>query len=114
MKKQIAGLLNQKIEIYSYESIDDGAGGSSGGEVLYWATSANVLQLTASRTLEANQERLKSVFTFTVRFRKDKFIIEDMIVKWRGETFRVNQVEPDFIYKDYLKITAIATTLPIR
>ena len=113
-KKQIAGLLNQKIEIYKYQDVDDGAGGSDPVEVLYWSTSAQILQLKASRALEANQERLKPVFTFTVRYRTDKFVIEDMVVKWRGEVFRVNSAEPDYVNKEYLKITAIATDLPQR
>lgn len=112
MKKQIAGLLNQKIEIYSYADIEDGAGGSNPIEVLYWATSAEVFQLKASRTLEANQERLKPIFTFTVRYRDDKFVNEDMIIKWRRKSFRINQAEPDFIYKEFLTITCIGQDLP--
>lgn len=112
--KQVSGLINQRIEIYKYEDTDDGAGGVIPGEVLYWSTQAQVLQLKASRLLEANQERLKPVFKFDVRFRDDKFLIEDMIIKWRGEVFRINQATFDYVYKSKIEILAIATTLPQR
>jgi len=109
-----SGFLNQRIEIFKYEDVSDGAGGVTPQEVLYWSTSAEVRQLKASRNLEANQERLKPVVKFKVRYRDDKFVVEDMIIKWRGEVFRVNQAIPDFIYKEFLEILAIATTLPTR
>jgi len=112
--KQVSGLLNQRIEIFKYEDVSDGAGGVTPQEVLYWSTSAEITQLKASRNLEANQERLKPVVKFKVRYRDDKFVIEDMIIKWRGEVFRVNQATPDYVYKEYLEILAIATTLPTR
>lgn len=114
MKKQIAGLLNQKIEIYKYEDISDGAGGSNPVELLYWSTSAQIEYLQSSRNLEANQERLKPVVDFKVRYRDDKFVIEDMIIKWRGQDFRVNQAQPDFVNKEYLIIRAISNELPQR
>jgi len=110
--KKVAGLINQKIEIYKYEDISDGAGGTTPVPVLYWATSCTVVQLKASRALEANQERLKPVFKFTVRYRDDKFLIEDMIIKWRGVDFRINQATVDFVYKEYVEILAIAQDLP--
>lgn len=114
MIKQATGLLNQKIEIFKYNDVDNGSGGVEPVEVLYWSTNAEITQLRSSRNLEANQERLKPVVKFKVRYRNDKFVIEDMIIKWRGENFRVNQAEPDFVYKEYLVITAISTTLPTR
>lgn len=112
--KQASGFLNQRIEIFKYQDIPDGSGGVTPVEVLYWSTNAEVNQVKASRTLEANQEHLKPVVKFKVRYRNDKFVIEDMIVKWRGQDFRVNQAEPDFVYKEYLIITAISETLPVR
>lgn len=114
MSKQVSGLINQRIEIYKYDDVPDGAGGVIPGEVLYWATSCSVQQLKASRSLEANQERLKPVFKFEARYRDDKFVIEDMIIKWRGETFRINQAEPDYVYRSKLVITAVAQDLPKR
>jgi len=80
--------------------------------VLYWATSANVRSLKAGRNLEANQERLKSVFDFEVRYRDDKFVIADMQIEWRGQVFTINQAEPDYVYKEKLIIRAIANDPP--
>lgn len=114
MSKQDAGLLNQKIEIFKYEDASDQSGGVYPVEASYWITTAKVIQLKASRSLEANQERLKPVFKFEVRYRDDKFVIEDMIVKWRGQRFRVNIAEPDYVYLEKLIITAIAEKLPQR
>lgn len=112
--KPISGLLNQKIEIYRFEDIDDGAGGSIAQRVLYWATSANVMQLKAGRNLQANQERLNPVFTFEVRYRDDRFVIADMDILWRGVYYRISQAEPDFVYKQNIIITAVALDLPLR
>lgn len=112
--KQVTGLLNQKIEIYKYEDQENESGGVYPVEVLYWTTSCEVRELKASRSLEANQERLKPVFDFIVRYRKDKFVVEDMIVKWRGQSFRVNSASPDYVYKEKLSIRAIGQDLPLR
>jgi len=114
MSKQISGLINQRIRIVTYLNTDDGVGGVTYTETIYWETSATVLQLKASRTLESNQEKLKPVFKFEVRFRDDKVVIEDMIVKWRGEDFKIISVEPDFVYKSKIVFTAIANILPTR
>ena len=112
--KPISGLLNQKIEIYKFEDTDDGAGGSYPAPVLYWYTSACVIQLKAGRNLQASQERLNPVFKFEVRYRNDKFVIADMQILWRGVYYTINQAEPDFVYKEKLIITAIALDLPLR
>lgn len=112
--KPISGLLNQKIEIYKFEDTDDGAGGSYPVKVLYWPTSACVIQLKAGRNLQASQERLNPVFKFEVRYRNDKFVIADMQILWRGVFYTINQAEPDFVYKEKLIITAIALDLPLR
>lgn len=114
MTKQQPGFLNQIIRIAVYNDVEDGAGGVEPFEDIYWETSANVIQVKARRSLESYQEKLKPVFKFEVRFRKDKVVIEDMIVKWRGQDFRINQVEPDFVYKDKLVITAIGNYVPQR
>lgn len=114
MKKLITGLLNQKITIVKFEDVDDGAGGSIPVEVDYWETSAEVKQLKASRQLQANQETLKPAFSFTVRYRNDKFIDVDMQLKWRGQQFAIQSAEPDFVYRDKMVIIGMAIELPKR
>jgi len=112
--KPIAGLLNQKIVIYRYEDVPNDSGGTDPQEVEYWATSAEVKFLRASKTLEANQEKLKPVATFKVRYRNDKEVIPDMILKWRNEVFTVVDVEIDYVYKQQITIKGIANATPIR
>lgn len=114
MRKPIAGLLNQKIEIISFEDIDDGAAGSIPVPEVYWSTTAEVKQLKSSRQLQANQETLKPSFSFTVRYRDDKFLNVDMQVKWRNHLFAIQSAEPDFVYRDKLVIIGMAIELPQR
>lgn len=112
--KQVAGLLNQRVRIATYSNQDDGVGGNTYIEVIFWETSATVIQLKANRALEANQEKLKPAFKFEVRFRDDKVIYEDMFVKWRGVDFKIISVEQDFVYKQKIVFTAIANSEPQR
>lgn len=112
--KQVSGLINQRVRLATYSNEDDGAGGNTYTEAIFWETSATVIQLKANRTLESNQEKLKPVFKFEVRFRDDKVIIEDMIVKWRGKDFKIISVEPDFVFKQRITFTAISNSVPER
>lgn len=110
----ISGLLNQKIDIIQFTDTDDGAFGTVPVEVSYWATSANVKPMKASRSLQANQETLKPAFVFEVRFRDDKFLNVDMQVKWRGQYFTIQSAEPDYVYKEKIVIIGRAVQLPVR
>lgn len=112
--KQVSGLINQRVRLATYSNEDDGSGGNTYIEVIFWETSATVIQLKANRALESNQEKLKPVFKFEVRFRDDKVIIEDMIVKWRGKDFKIISVEPDFVFKQKIIFTAISNSVPER
>lgn len=105
----ITGLINQKIEIYANSSSPDGYGGTNPSNTLYWATNAEVKQLRSTRTQEANQSPLLAVFSFTVRYRNDKEIQNDMLLKWRGSWFIVQGYTPDVVYQEYVKFDAIAS-----
>jgi len=109
-----SGELNQRIDIYQNADTDNGSGGSIPGEVVYWATSAQVKPLRSLRTVQANQEELKPSFSFTVRNRNDKFVAEDMFLKWRGQVFTITSAEVDFVYKEWLTIIAKSVQLPQR
>lgn len=114
MKKLIAGLINQKISIKRYEDVENDNGGTSPNEVDYWNTSAEVTYLEASKRLEANQEKLKPVVIFKIRYRNDKTVIADMNIHWRGQVFSVLNAKPDYVNKEYLIIRAIAGKAPVR
>lgn len=102
------GFINQRIEIFSNNNSSDGYGGSIPGLSAdpYWSTNAEVKQLSSSRTLEANQDELMPVFVFRIRYRDDKNIIDDMIVKWRGSDFVIQGYKPDVVYKEYVEFRA--------
>lgn len=108
------GSLNQKIEIYKQENQPDESGGTYPQDVLYWETSAAVNQVKAGRTLQALQELLKPAVSFTVRYRKDKFVTPDMRIKWRGEYFTIITAEVDFVTKETITIIGRAAELPER
>jgi len=109
-----SGELNQKIEIFINADVDDGAGGTIPGIELYWATNAKVDVLKSVRTQQANQETLKPAVSFTVRNRDDKFLVEDMILHWRGQDFAISSADPDYTYKQEVVIIARAVELPQR
>ncbi len=105
----ITSLINQRIQIYSDSTIIDDYGGVDPNNTIYWDTNAEVKQLRSSRTLEANQAPLKQVFSFKVRYRRDKNIQNDMLLKWRENWFIIQGYMPDVVYNDYVKFDAVAT-----
>jgi len=109
-----SGELNQKITIVRFEDVDDGAGGSYPNSVPYWSTFAKVTPIRSGRTLEANQERLIPAMKFEVRDRRDKFVIEDMKIEYRGAYYQVISAIPDYTYWESLVIIATASNPPKR
>lgn len=105
----ISGLINQRIEIYSNSVNRNSWGGTDPGNTLYWSTNAEVKQLQSRRESEANQSPMKMVFSFKVRYRRDKNIQNDMLLYWRGSWFIIQGYTPDLIYNDYVKFDAVAS-----
>lgn len=104
-----AGEANQYIEIYSNSVNRNAWGGTDPGNTLYWATNAKVKQLRSSRTQEANQSPMKMVFSFEVRYRRDRNIQNDMLLYWRGSWFIIQGYTPDVVYNEYVKFDAVAS-----
>lgn len=93
------GKFNQLIEIYKQINNTNEYGGGTDVNQLYWGTYANTEILRSSRTLEANQDNLRMIVRFEVRARIDKEIYNDMLVKWRGQWFVIQNYNPDVVYK---------------
>lgn len=108
------GQLNQNIGIYQQVNEDDGYGNSTSTDVLYWQTVASVTPMKANRTLQANQEVVKSAFTFVCRYRNDKFIVSGMTILWRNERFTITSVEADIVFRSSIVFTGVANELPQR
>lgn len=101
------GDLSQKIAIYENDQIPDGYGGTIPNNEVYWSTFAKVEQLRSARTQEANQSPMKQVFTFTIRYRDDKQIQNDMLLLWRGQYYIIQGYVPDVIFQKYVKFDAV-------
>lgn len=99
----ITGLINQRIEILKKTTVNNEYGGGTDTFTSYWETSAEAKPLRSSRTLEANQSALRMVVRFKVRARDDKEIYNDMLVKWRGQTFIIQNYSPDVAYKTHIE-----------
>lgn len=108
------GQLNQNIGIYQQVNEDDGYGNSISTDVLYWQTVASVTPIKSQRTLQANQEIVKSAFQFVCRFRNDKFIEVGMTIQWRNERFTIISVEPDYVTRESIGFIGKANELPQR
>jgi len=93
------GKFNQLIEIYKQVNNNNEFGGGTDINTIYWGTYANTEILKSSRTLEANQDNLRMIVRFEVRARDDREIYNDMLVKWRGKWFVIQNYNPDVVYK---------------
>ena len=106
-----SGLLNQRVTIYSSNVIILASGGVDPNNAPYWSTVAEVRQLRSSRNAQANQEVLKQVFQFKIRYRRDKNIANNMMLYWRGSWFIISGYTPDVVYNDYVIFDAIANNM---
>lgn len=88
-------------------------GGTIPQEILYWSTYAKVEPLKSNQRLEANQEMLKDGFSFLVRYRNDKTIRPEMVIKYRGGRLKITSAPEDYVYKTWIKFTAIWDNRPI-
>ena len=113
-KKLNSGELNQKIALYSFVDVPDGAGGIEPMAVLYWSTNAKVEFLRSISNLQANQEKLKPVIKFTFRDRQDKDISQELMVKYRDGWFTISTAIVDFPYVEAVQITAVSADIPKR
>lgn len=102
-----SGDLSQRIAIYENNQVSDGYGGTIPNDAVYWSTFAKVEQLRSSRTQEANQSPMKQVFSFTVRYRNDKQIQNDMLLKWRNQYYIIQGYVPDVIFQKYVRFDAV-------
>lgn len=96
------GFLNQKVLIYQNDPIPNMYGGTDPNNTVYWETFAEITQLQSNRGLEANQAQLKMVFSFKIRYRRDKNIQNDMLLYWRGCWFTIQGYMPDVVYNEYV------------
>lgn len=103
----ISGYNNQYIEIMAADNTPSPYGGSDPGTETYWATYAKVKSVWVRRQAAAGISELIMVYSFTVRYRNDKNLQNDMTLKWRDLLFTIFDYNPDVVYQDFVTFKAI-------
>ena len=83
------GDLDQKIEFFEEQSIQDDSGNNVVTSVSVLNTFAKIEQLKQSRKLEDAQLKFPSTYDVTILNRAGFFPNTNMIVKWRNDTYNI-------------------------
>ena len=83
------GDLDQRIEFFEEQSIQDDSGNYVVTSVSVLKTFAKIEQLKQSRKLEDAQLKFPSTYDVTILNREGFFPNTNMIVKWRGDTYNI-------------------------
>ena len=83
------GDLDQRIEFFEEQSIQDDSGNYVVTDVSVLKTFAKIEQLKQSRRLEEAQLKFPSTYDVTILNREGFFPSTNMIVKWRGEIYNI-------------------------
>ena len=111
--KADSGKLNQKVTIHSFANGDDEYGGSIPVQSIYWETFANVVPMSSYELTQTGKTDLKGGFKFTLRYRTDKTVTTDMLLKYRGEYMEIISALQDYVTKETVLIKAIWNNRPI-
>lgn len=102
-----SGWVNQHIDILGADNIPNEYGGSDPNTSVYWSTYAKVRQVKAFRGSSGGVSEVVFAYEFTIRYRDDKNLQNDMILKWRNVYFTIFDYNPDVVYQDYVVFKAI-------
>lgn len=103
----ISGYNNQYIEIMSATNIPNEYGGSDPNVAPYWTTYAKINSVWTRRQTSGGTSELIQAYKFTVRYRNDKNLQNNMTLKWRGTIYTIFGYNPDVVYQDYVTFNAI-------
>lgn len=98
----ITGYQNQYIEIMDSQNVKLPAGGTDPNNTVYWATNAHIVRNRDFRSFEGHVSQIELSYKATVRYRNDKNITNNMLLKWRGVYWTIFGYNPDVIYQDYV------------
>lgn len=98
----ITGYQNQRIEIMNSQNTKLPAGGSDPNNTVYWETNAHITRNRDFRTSEGHVTDIELSYRVSVRYRNDKNINNNMLLKWRGIYWVIYGYNPDVIYQDYV------------
>ena len=83
------GDLDQRIEFFEEQSIQDDSGNYVVTSVSVLRTFAKIEQLKQSRRLEDAQLKFPSTYNVTILNRDSFFPNTNMVVKWRNNTYNI-------------------------
>ena len=83
------GDLDQRIEFFEEQSIQDDSGNYVVTSVSVLKTFAKIDQLRQSRKLEDAQLKFPSTYNVTVLNREGFFPNTNMVIKWRNDTYNI-------------------------
>ena len=83
------GDLDQRIEFFEEQSIQDDSGNYVVTDVSVLRTFAKIEQLKQSRRLEDAQLKFPSTYNVTILNRDGFFPNTNMIIKWRNDTYNI-------------------------
>ena len=83
------GDLDQRIEFFEEQSIQEASGNYVVTNVSVLKTFAKIEQLKQSRRLEDAQLKFPSTYNVTILNREGFFPNTNMIIKWRNDTYNI-------------------------
>ena len=83
------GDLDQRIEFFEEQSIQDSSGNYVVTSVSVLKTFAKIEQLRQSRKLEDAQLKFPSTYNVTILNRDGFFPNTNMVIKWRNDTYNI-------------------------
>jgi head-tail adaptor len=83
------GDLDQRIEFFEEQSVQDDSGNYVVVGVSVLSTFAKIEQLRQSRKLEDAQLKFPSTYNVTILNREGFFPNTNMVIKWRNDTYNV-------------------------
>ncbi|HKL95649.1 MAG TPA: phage head closure protein [Paludibacteraceae bacterium] len=83
------GDLDQRIEFFEEQSIQDDSGNYVVTSVSVLKTFAKIEQLKQSRKLEDAQLKFPSTYNVTILNRDGFFPNTNMVIKWRNDTYNI-------------------------
>lgn len=101
------GELREKIGFYSLNRVSDGGGGSDATEVLEFETLASLTRMKGLSKIESG--KMVNIQPYKVRMRAnpDHEPKPDMKVKWRNQSYTINDIDPIDVHLGFWTLVII-------
>jgi SPP1 family predicted phage head-tail adaptor len=102
------GELRDKVVFLKFSKTPNDNGGTTAKLIEYLSTWAKIQPLKARFGIEAAKPVLKQPHRVIIRFRKEQEPKVDMLMKWNGQTFLVNDITDKDTQKSLIELTVSA------